>query len=135
MARSDPIPEAYVLLGALAARTSRIRLGTLVTAVTYRNPALLAKMVTTLDFVSGGRAFLGIGASWNEDEYRAFGHEVFAGRARVVDEPDEDERARSLVHDKYAGRYGGDLSRWRRSALPVAVDLREKITTNEGGSR
>jgi F420-dependent oxidoreductase-like protein len=73
MARSDPIPEAYVLLGALAARTTRIRLGTLVTAVTYRNPALLAKMVTTLDLVSGGRAFLGIGASWNEDEYRAYG--------------------------------------------------------------
>lgn len=73
MARTDPIPEAYVLLGALAARTTRIRLGTLVTAVTYRNPALLAKMVTTLDLVSGGRAYLGIGASWYEDEYRAYG--------------------------------------------------------------
>ncbi len=73
MARTDPIPEAYVLLGALAARTSRIRLGTLVTAVTYRNPALLAKMVTTLDVVSGGRAYLGIGASWQEDEYRSYG--------------------------------------------------------------
>jgi F420-dependent oxidoreductase-like protein len=73
MSRDDPILETYVLLGALAARTSRIRLGTLVTAVTYRNPALLAKMVTTLDVVSNGRAFLGIGASWNEDEYRAYG--------------------------------------------------------------
>jgi F420-dependent oxidoreductase-like protein len=73
MTRTDPIPEAYVLLGALAVRTTRIRLGTLVTAVTYRNPALLAKMVTTLDLVSSGRAFLGIGASWNEDEYRAYG--------------------------------------------------------------
>ena len=74
MSRTDPILEAYVLLGALAARTTRIRLGALVTAVTYRNPALLAKMVTTLDLVSGGRAFLGIGASWNEDEYRAYGY-------------------------------------------------------------
>ena len=74
MARTDPIPEAYVLLAALAARTTRIRLGTLVTAVTYRNPALLAKMVTTLNLVSGGRAFLGIGASWNDDEYRAYGY-------------------------------------------------------------
>lgn len=73
MERTDPMPEAYVLLGALAGRTSRIRLGTLVTGVTYRNPALLAKMVTTLDVVSGGRAYLGIGASWNEDEYRAYG--------------------------------------------------------------
>jgi F420-dependent oxidoreductase-like protein len=73
MERTDPMPEAYVLLGALAGRTSRIRLGTLVTGVTYRNPALLAKMVTTLDVVSGGRAYLGIGASWQEDEYRAYG--------------------------------------------------------------
>jgi F420-dependent oxidoreductase-like protein len=71
--RQDPMPEAYVLLGALAAITKRIRLGTLVTGVTYRNPALLAKMVTTLDVVSEGRAFLGIGASWNEDEFHAYG--------------------------------------------------------------
>jgi deazaflavin-dependent oxidoreductase (nitroreductase family) len=63
------------------------------------------------------------------------GHEVFAGRARIVDDPDEDEQARALVHDKYAGSYGGDLSRWRRSALPIAVDLREETTTSEGGSK
>jgi F420-dependent oxidoreductase-like protein len=85
MAGSDPMPEAYVLLGALAARTRSIRLGTLVTAVTYRNPALLAKTVTTLDLVSGGRAFLGIGASWAEDEYRAygFGDELLPIRERL----------------------------------------------------
>ncbi len=63
------------------------------------------------------------------------GHGVFAGRARIVDDEAEDERARALVHDKYATSYGGDLSRWRRTALPVAVDLREEITTTEGGSR
>ena len=73
MERTSPMPEAYVLLGALAARTRRIRLGALVTGVTYRNPAMLAKMATTLDMVSEGRAFLGIGASWNEDEYFAYG--------------------------------------------------------------
>src|SRR5665648_754908 len=50
---TGPMPEAYVLLGALAAATTRIALGTLVTGVTYRNPALLAKMVTTLDLISG----------------------------------------------------------------------------------
>jgi deazaflavin-dependent oxidoreductase (nitroreductase family) len=53
------------------------------------------------------------------------GHEVFAGRARIVTDPQEDERSRALVHDKYAGSYGGDLSRWRRTALPVAVDLED----------
>jgi F420-dependent oxidoreductase-like protein len=70
-----PILEAYTTLGAIAARTSRIRLATLVSGVTYRNPALLAKMVTTLDVVSKGRAILGIGAAWNESEHRAYGFE------------------------------------------------------------
>jgi hypothetical protein len=60
---------------------------------------------------------------------------VFAGRARIVQNEQEDERARVLVHDKYAGSYGGELGRWRRSALPVAVDLQHEITTTEGGSR
>jgi F420-dependent oxidoreductase-like protein len=71
----EPMLEAYVTLGALAARTSRVRLATLVTGVTYRNPALLAKMVTTLDVISGGRAILGIGAAWNESEHAGYGFE------------------------------------------------------------
>jgi F420-dependent oxidoreductase-like protein len=69
----EPMLEAYTTLGALAARTSRVKLSTLVTGVTYRNPALLAKMVTTLDVISKGRAMLGIGAAWNESEHRGFG--------------------------------------------------------------
>lgn len=68
----EPMLEAYTLLGALAAVTSRVTLGTLVTGVTYRNPGLLAKMVITLDVISGGRAVLGIGAAWHEPEHRAF---------------------------------------------------------------
>ena len=47
----------------------------------------------------------------------------FAGQARIVTDPLEEESARALVHDKYAGSYGGDLTGWRRSALPIAVDL------------
>jgi F420-dependent oxidoreductase-like protein len=69
----QPILEAYTLLGGLAARTERVKLGTLVTGVTYRNPAHLAKIVTTLDIISGGRAVLGIGAAWYEEEHDAFG--------------------------------------------------------------
>ncbi|MGH9247110.1 MAG: LLM class F420-dependent oxidoreductase [Acidimicrobiales bacterium] len=65
--------EAYTLLGALAARTSSARLGTLVTGVTYRNPALLAKEVTALDVISRGRAFLGIGAAWYDVEHEGLG--------------------------------------------------------------
>jgi F420-dependent oxidoreductase-like protein len=65
--------EAYTLLGALAARTRTVKLGTLVTGVTYRNPAILAKIVTTLDVISSGRAFLGIGAAWFDLEHEALG--------------------------------------------------------------
>ena len=65
--------ESYTLLGALAARTSTVNLGTLVTGVTYRNPAILAKIVTALDVISKGRAFLGIGAAWFEQEHDALG--------------------------------------------------------------
>jgi F420-dependent oxidoreductase-like protein len=70
---TEPMLEAYTLLGALAARTTKVRLGTLVTGVTYRNPAMLAKEITTLDVISGGRAMLGIGAAWNEDEHIGLG--------------------------------------------------------------
>src|SRR3954447_22959519 len=69
----EPILEAYTLLGALAARTERVKLGTLVTGVTYRNPAILAKIVTALDVISRGRAFLGIGAAWFDVEHEALG--------------------------------------------------------------
>src|SRR5580658_1080095 len=65
--------EAYTALGYLAACTSRIELLAWVTAVVYREPGLLAKCVTSLDVVSGGRAWLGIGAAWNEEESRGLG--------------------------------------------------------------
>lgn len=77
-----PMLEGYSLLAALAARTRRARLGTLVTGVTYRNPALLAKTVTTLDVISGGRAVLGIGAAWYEEEHRGLGFEFPSVRER-----------------------------------------------------
>jgi F420-dependent oxidoreductase-like protein len=65
--------EAYTTLGYLAAHTSRVKLLTLVTGVVYRDPGLLAKSVTTLDVLSGGRGMLGIGAAWNEEEARGLG--------------------------------------------------------------
>ncbi len=65
--------EAYTALGWLAARTERVKLLTMVTAVVYREPGLLAKAVTTLDVLSGGRAILGIGAAWNADESAGLG--------------------------------------------------------------
>ena len=69
-----PVFEPFVELSALAMATSRARLGHLVLAAAYRNPALTAKMISTLDVISGGRAVLGIGAGWKEDEWRAYGY-------------------------------------------------------------
>lgn len=70
---TDPMLEGYTSLGFLAGLTSRMQLGLLVTGVTYRHPGLLAKTVATLDVLSGGRAFLGIGAAWYEREHLALG--------------------------------------------------------------
>ena len=72
-APDQPMLEAYTALGALAQATSRVLLGTLVTGNTYRNPALLAKIITTLDVISQGRAVLGIGTGWFELEHTALG--------------------------------------------------------------
>ena len=71
----EPFMEAWVTLGALANATSKLYLTTMVSSVSYRNPALLAKMVTTLDLISGGRAILGIGGGWYEAEYEGYGYE------------------------------------------------------------
>ena len=79
----DPMLEAYTALGGLARSTARVKLGTLVTGVTYRNPALLAKQVTTLDVMSGGRALMGIGAAWNDVEHAGYGFEFPPVRERM----------------------------------------------------
>ena len=71
--RDENMLEAWTTLGFLAARTNRIQLGTMVSGVTYRNPALLIKMATTLDVLSNGRAYLGMGAAWYKEEHEAYG--------------------------------------------------------------
>jgi F420-dependent oxidoreductase-like protein len=69
----EPMLEGWSVLAALARETKTVRLSTLVSGVTYRNPALLAKTATTLDVISGGRAIFGLGAAWYEAEHEAFG--------------------------------------------------------------
>lgn len=87
-APDEPMLEAYSTLAALAMATSRVQLSALVTGNTYRNPTLLAKAVTTLDVISGGRAVLGIGAGWFELEHRQLGFEfgTFTDRFERLDE-------------------------------------------------
>ncbi|GFG75965.1 hypothetical protein MBOT_33300 [Mycobacterium botniense] len=84
----QPMLEAYTTLGALATATERINLGALVTGNTYRNPALLAKIITTLDVVSAGRAILGIGTGWFELEHEQLGFEfgTFTDRFHRLEE-------------------------------------------------
>jgi F420-dependent oxidoreductase-like protein len=105
---SQPMLESYTLLGGLAARTSRIRLGTMVTGVTYRNPALLAKIVTTLDVISAGRAMLGIGAAWYDVEHEGLGV-AFPPVGERMDRLEEAVQiCRSMFRDEIAnfeGRY------------------------------
>jgi len=90
--------EAYTLLGAIAARTKTVKLGTLVTGVTYRNPAILAKIVTTLDVISQGRAFLGIGAAWHDVEHHALGVEFPPVKERFERLEEALEICRAMFH-------------------------------------
>jgi F420-dependent oxidoreductase-like protein len=104
----QPMLEAYTLLGALAASTSRAELGTLVTGVTYRNPALVAKIISTLDVISRGRAVLGIGAAWHDVEHVAFGYDFPAAAERLDRLEEAVQICRAMFTgdaSSFAGRY------------------------------
>jgi F420-dependent oxidoreductase-like protein len=128
--------EAYATLAAIAARTSRVKLGTLVTGVTYRNPALLAKQVTTLDVISKGRAVLGIGAAWNEDEHVGYGIE-FPPIARRMDRLDEAVQIAKLMFTEERPSFEGKFYRIER-ALNVPRPIQKggpKILIGGGGEK
>src|SRR5436305_14575065 len=100
--KEHPMLEGYTILAALAARTQRAALGTMVTGVTYRNPALLAKIVTTLDVLSRGRAILGIGAAWNEKEAGEYGYDWPSTRERMERLEDAIEICRAMFTQEVA---------------------------------
>jgi len=81
---SGPVNECWTTLAALAATVPRVRLGALVSGNTYRHPAVLAKMAATVDQISGGRAVLGLGAGWQENEHLAYGIELPGVRERLA---------------------------------------------------
>ncbi|MFN5601496.1 MAG: LLM class F420-dependent oxidoreductase, partial [Acidimicrobiaceae bacterium] len=87
-AHTEPMMECYTMLSALAQHTKSVRLSSLVTGNTYRNPTLLAKTITSLDHVSNGRATLGIGAGWFELEHNSLGYEfgTFTDRFEKLEE-------------------------------------------------
>jgi alkanesulfonate monooxygenase SsuD/methylene tetrahydromethanopterin reductase-like flavin-dependent oxidoreductase (luciferase family) len=104
-----PMFEGYLTLAAWAQATEQVHVGLMVGANPFRNPALTAKMATTLDHISGGRAYLGIGSAWNDSEARAFGIEF--------------------------GETPGERLRWLREALPVMRDMLRGEEASAAGAR
>jgi F420-dependent oxidoreductase-like protein len=130
-APTEPMLEAYTALGALASATERIQLSTLVTGNTYRNPTLLAKAVSTLDVVSGGRAVLGLGAGWFELEHRQLGFEfgTFTDRFERLDE------ALQIIHPMLHGQRPTFSGKWYRTEEAVNEPrIRDDLPILLGGS-
>jgi F420-dependent oxidoreductase-like protein len=106
--RENFMLEGNSILSGLAARTSRLQLGLLVGGVMYRNPAFLAKATTTLDIISGGRSFMGIGAAWFEEEHNAYGYPFPPLRERFERLEDALNIARRMFttsESSYAGKH------------------------------
>lgn len=126
----QPMLEAYTALGALATATERLQLGTLVTGNTYRNPALLAKVITTLDVVSGGRAVLGIGAGWFELEHRQLGFEF----GTFTDRFNRLEEAMQIIDPMIKGERPTFNGHWYTTESAMAEPrYRERIPVLVGG--
>jgi alkanesulfonate monooxygenase SsuD/methylene tetrahydromethanopterin reductase-like flavin-dependent oxidoreductase (luciferase family) len=133
----QPIFEGYTTIAAFAKLTTRARLGLLVGANTFRNPGLVAKMVTTLDHISDGRAILGIGGAWFELEHTAFGIEFGTGIGQRLDWLDEAAGAMRAALDgeevssSPGGRYRFDQLR----VIPRPVQQRLPIMIGGGGEK
>lgn len=129
-----PAFEAYTVLAGWAAVTERIRLGAMVSAVSFRHPALLVKMATTLDHVSNGRAVLSLGAGWFDTEHEAFGFDFGPPGERV----DRLEEALSIVRDMLDGKPADGRRFYNSSAvenLPAPVQERLPVLVGGRGDR
>jgi F420-dependent oxidoreductase-like protein len=125
--------DAWATLAALAARTDRIRLGTLVSPATFRHPSVLAKTVATVDHISGGRVELGLGAGWHEGEHRAYGFEFPATGVRMARLAEQLEIVtRSFSEDAFSFA-GGHYQVQDLRALPKPVQ-RPRPTLLVGGA-
>jgi F420-dependent oxidoreductase-like protein len=133
---TDPMLEGYTSLGFVAGLTERLRLRLLVTGVTYRHPGLLAKIVTTLDVLSGGRAELGIGAAWYEREHRGLGV-AFPSTAERFERLEEAIQVCLQMWSDDDGPYGGkhyQLDETLCHPGPVSAP-RPRIMIGGGGER
>lgn len=117
----SPIPEPFVTLGLLAGLDTRLRLGTLVSPVTFRPPGIVAKTVATLDAISGGRAFLGLGAGWWEREHAAYGLPFPAPAERLDRLESSIETIRALWSPGTKGYTGAQVSLPETTCYPRPV--------------
>ena len=114
-ALEEPMLESYTTLGFLSAHTRRARLGALVTGVVYRHPGILVKAVSTLDVLSGGRAYFGVGAAWNEVEARGLGIPF----PPIKDRFQRLEETLQIAHQMWSGDRAGYTGRHYQLADPL----------------
>jgi len=127
--------EGWQILPAWGAITNRIRIGMLVTGITYRNPGVLAKMVMTLDHITDGRAILGVGAAWNETEHRMYGIDFDTPGVRLAKLDESCQIIRSLLENKHTTFKGKYYTFTDALAEPKPVQKRLPILIGGGGER
>ncbi len=128
LGQGDDLLEGWTLLTYLATAFPRFRYGHLVLSQSFRNPALLAKMAATLQYVTGGRFVLSLGAGWHEDEYRAYGYEYPSGGVRVAQLAEAIELIRTLwsespatFHGNHYRIDGASLEVPTHAAIPIQI--------------
>ena len=127
--------EAVAMHAALAAETKRVRVASLVYSVGYRHPAVLAKMITAIDHISGGRADLGLGAGWAEVEYKAYGMEFPAVGVRMSQLEEAAQCVRGLLHDDVTSFSGKWFSLDNARNEPRPIQKKIPVWIGGGGEK
>jgi len=132
---STPFPEAWITLAALGASVPRVRLGTLVTGNTYRHPAVLAKMVATLDHITGGRVVLGLGSGWQENEHTQYGIPFYTVAERLKRLDEACQVIKSLFSESKSNFDGAYYQLSNASLEPKPVQHPLPLLIGGGGER
>ena len=127
--------EAFTILAALAPVTKNAHLGALVSGITYRHPAVLANMVATLDHVTNGRAILGLGAAWHEDEHRMYGIPFLTTGGRLARLAESAEAMRMLLDQPFATFKGKYVKLTNATCEPKPVQKHLPLLVGGGGER
>jgi F420-dependent oxidoreductase-like protein len=132
---SAPWPEAWTTLAAIGARTERLRIGTLVAGNTYRHPAVLAKIATTLDHITGGRVVLGLGSGWQENEHKQYGLEFYTVAERLQRLDEACQVIKTLFSEQHANFDGKFYQLDNASFEPKPVQRPLPLLIGGGGEK